>query len=151
MEIEIIEQPIQFHLFGLSSVVGEQSYGEVGCRLMNEVWHTVHQAQLKTTGINHWVYFSDDRMLVGVVVLDAEQSRIPAELEECELELLRYSKHIHIGPYNQLPEKWQALRAELESRGERITSPSLEVYGYSCEGDDDSQAETTILMGLKSS
>ena len=27
--------------------------------------------------------------------------------------------------------------------------PSLEVYGHSCEGDDDSEPETTILMGLK--
>jgi hypothetical protein len=30
-----------------------------------------------------------------------------------------------------------------------MTTPSLEVYGHSCEGDDESKAETTILMGLK--
>jgi hypothetical protein len=41
------------------------------------------------------------------------------------------------------------LRAELSARGESITMPSLEVYGHSCEGEDESKSETTILMGLK--
>lgn len=149
MEIEIIDEPIRFRLHGLSSVVGNQSYGEVGLRLMNEMWTVVSDNKLATTGINHWVYFADDRMLVGVEVKDADQSNIPEQLELCEVELSRYSKHVHIGPYNELPQKWQALRAELSTRGENVTMPSLEVYGHSCEGDDESEAETTILMGLK--
>jgi hypothetical protein len=41
------------------------------------------------------------------------------------------------------------MKAELSARGEIVTMPSLEVYGHSCEGDDGSKAETTILMGLK--
>ncbi|QDT48909.1 hypothetical protein Pan258_29560 [Symmachiella dynata] len=41
MEIEIIDQPIRFRLHGLSSSVGNQSYGEVGCRLMDEMWKVV--------------------------------------------------------------------------------------------------------------
>jgi effector-binding domain-containing protein len=113
------------------------------------MWKIVKGAGLKTTGINHWVYFAGDRMFVGVKVQDADQSMIPGQLEPCVVELPRYSKHVHIGPYHELPQKWQALRAELSARGETITMPSLEVYGHSCEGADESQAETTILMGLK--
>jgi len=149
MEIEIIDEPIRFRLYGLSSVVGKQSYGEVGCRLMDEMWKVVSDAKLETTGINHWVYFADDRMFVGVEARDAEQATIPKQLEPCECELPRYSKHVHIGSYHELPQKWQSLKAELSVRGEIVTMPSLEVYGHSCEVEDESKAETTILMGLK--
>lgn len=149
MDIEIIDQPIRFHLHGLSSSVDNHAYGKVGCRLMDEMWKVVSEAKLKTTGINHWVYFADDRMFVGVEVKDAEKATIPDQFEQCDCELSRYSKHVHIGPYHDLPRKWQSLKAKLSARGEIVTMPSLEVYGHSCEGDDESKAETTILMGLK--
>lgn len=150
MKIDIIEEPIQFKLHGLSSVVGKQTCGELGCRLMDEMWRIVAEAKLETTGINHWVYFADDRMFVGVKVRNAEQATIPEQFEPRDFELNRHSKHVHIGPYKELPQKWQTLKAELSARGETVTMPSLEVYGHSCEGDDDSKAETTILMGLTS-
>jgi effector-binding domain-containing protein len=149
MEIEIIDEPIRFRLYGLSSSVDNHRYGEVGRRLMDKMWKVVKGAKLKTTGINRWVYFADDRMFVGVEVKDAEPSTIPEPLEPCEFELTRYAKHVHIGPYDELPQKWQSIKAELSARGEIVTMPSLEVYGHSCEGNDDSEPETTILMGLK--
>ena len=116
---------------------------------MNEMWNAVKNAKLKTTGINHWVYFADDRMFVGVEVTRADAAAIPEQLEPCEFELTRYSKHVHIGPYKELPQKWRSLKAELAARGEIVTMPSLEVYGHTCEGADESKAETTILIGLK--
>ena len=150
MDFEIIDRPARFHLYGLSSSVDNDAYGEVGCQLMDEIWKIVSAAKLETTGINHWVYHADDRMFVGVEVKDAEQATIPQQFERCDCELARYAKHVHIGRYNELPQKWQSLRAKLSARGETVTMPSLEVYGYSCEGDDDSEAKTTILLGLKS-
>jgi effector-binding domain-containing protein len=56
-------------------------------------------------------------------------------------------KHVHVGPYQALPQKWKALKAELAARGEIIDSSSLEVYGHHC--DDPSKTETTILIGLR--
>ena len=88
-------------------------------------------------------------MFVGVEVRNAEQTTIPSQLKPYDCELPRYAKHVHIGPYHELPEKWQSLKAALSARDESITTPSLEVYGHSCEGDDESKAETTILLGLK--
>ena len=149
MEIEIIENPIHFQLYGLSSTVENRRYGEVGLRLMDQMWKIVKDAKLATTGVNHWVYFANDRMFVGVELKKTERPKIPEPLEKCDFELNRYSKHVHIGPYYELPQKWQALNAELSARGEKITMPSLEVYGHSCEGADESQATTTILMGLE--
>lgn len=115
MNIEIIDEPIRFHLFGLSSTVENHCYGEVGLRLMNEMWRIVSEAKLATTGLNHWVYFEDDRMFVGVEVRNAEQSTIPEQFEPCEFQLKRHSKHVHIGPYRELPQKWKALKADVQA------------------------------------
>lgn len=146
MDIEILHDSIRFQLHGLSSSVEERRYGEVGLRLMNQLWGIANEAALATTGINHWVYFGEDRMLVGVELQDAGQPPLPDQLEPCNFELTRYAKHVHVGPYHELPRIWQTLFAELSARGEQVTMPSLEVYGHACE--DESQATTTILIGL---
>jgi hypothetical protein len=56
-------------------------------------------------------------------------------------------KHVRIGPYQALPQKWKDLKAELEQRSEIMDSPSLEIYGHHC--DDPAKLETTILIALK--
>ena len=146
MKIEIIDEPIRFHLHGIGSVVENQRFGEVGMRLMNEMWQVVKSAKIPTTGINHWVYLPDGRMFVGVELRNAQQIPTPDQLEPLEFELPRHLKHVHVGPYQALPQKWKDLRIELAARGEIVRFPSLEVYGHACE--DPSKAETTILIGL---
>jgi predicted transcriptional regulator YdeE len=148
MNIEIVEQPIRFNLHGISGVVENERYGEVGMSLMNEMWRVVKEAKLPTTGINHWLYLPDNKMFVGVELRSPRQATLPNQLESLEFELPRYLKHVHVGPYQALPQKWKDLKAELAARGEVIDSPSLEVYGHHC--DDPAKAETTILIGLKS-
>ena len=59
MEIEIIDEPLRFRLHGKWSAVENQRYGEVGLRLMNEMWKAVKDAKIQTTGINHWVYMAE--------------------------------------------------------------------------------------------
>ena len=147
MKIEIIENPIRFHLHGVGGVVENERYGQVGLRLMNEMWEVVKVAWIPTTGINHWVYLPDGRMFVGVELRNPQQPPTPNQLEPLEFELQRYMKHVHVGPYQALPQKWRELKAELSARGEVIGFPSLEVYGHSCA--DPAKAETTILIGLK--
>ena len=145
MKIEIIETSIQFHLYGTSSVVPDHMYGEVGLRLMNGLWKVVKETGTATTGINHWVYLPHERMFVGVELLPNTQA--PVGFEPLRFELQRYLKHVHVGPYQALPDKWKALKEELVARGESIGYPSLEVYGHHC--DDSSKLETTILIGLQ--
>ena len=127
MKIEIIEGRIRFHLYGIGGVVENERYGEVGLRLMNEMWQVVKSARIATTGINHWVYLPDGRMFVGVELRNAQQIPIPNQLEPLEFELPRHMKHVHVGPYQALPQKWRELKAELAARGEVIGSPSLEI------------------------
>lgn len=145
MNVEILTAPLRFRLVGKSSAVENQRYGETGMKLMDGMWKSIKQAGAANTGINHWVYLADGRMFVGVELLPNAQA--PAGLEPLEFELHRYLKHLHVGPYQALPAKWQALKDELASRGETIGSPSLEIYGHHC--DDPAKTETTILIGLQ--
>jgi hypothetical protein len=147
MNIEIIEEPIRFNLHGISSAVENARFGAIGLRLMNEMWQVVKSTSTPTTGINHWVYLPNGRMFVGVELRNAWQLLIPDQLEPLEFELQRSMKHVHVGPYQALPQKWKELMAELAVRGEIIGSPSLEIYGHHC--DDPAKLETTILVGLQ--
>jgi SAM-dependent methyltransferase len=147
MNIEIIDEPIRFHLHGISGAVENERYAEVGMSLMNEMWQVVKGARIPTTGVNHWCYLPAGRMFVGVELRNPQQAPLPDQLEPLEFELQRYMKHLHVGPYQALPQKWKDLKAELVARGEVIGSPSLEVYGHHCE--EPAKAETTILIGLK--
>jgi hypothetical protein len=133
MKIEIVEEPIRFHLHGIAGVVENERYGETGFRLMNEMWQAVKGAKIPTTGINHWVYLPDNRLFVGVELRSPQQSPTPDPLVPLEFELPRYLRHVHVGPYQELPQKWQDLKAELAARGEVIGTPSLEVYGHHCD------------------
>lgn len=144
MDIEFSDEPLTFRLCGMSSEVPGEAYADVGVKLMDEVWPLLHEAGTPTTGINHWVYLLDGRMFVGVELADGAAA--PEGLETLELELTRYLRHLHIGPYNALPAKWKQLKEELAERGEAIAAPSLEVYGH--HGDDPEALETTILIGL---
>jgi hypothetical protein len=144
MEVKIIDMPLRFQLHGRASAVANHCYGEVGMQLMNDMWQIVKGSDTATTGINHWVYLPDDRMFVGVELLP--NTPVPEGLESLRLELQRYLKHVHIGPYQALPEKWRALKNELAARGETIGAPSLEIYGHPC--DDPAKLETTILIEL---
>ena len=110
MKIEIIDEPIRFHLYGIGGVVENERYGEVGMRLMNEMWQVVKGAGIPTTGINHWVYLPDGRMFVGVEVRKPQQVPLPDQIESLEFELQRYMKHVHVEPYQALPQKWKDLK-----------------------------------------
>lgn len=145
MEFEIIETPVSFSLAGLSSAVENNNYAATGLSLMDRMWRIVKESETRTTGINHWVYLSGNRMFTGVELLVA--STAPEKLECLKFQLGRHLKHTHIGPYSLLPSKWAALKTELTRRGESIGACSLEVYGHHC--DDPSRAETTILIGLE--
>lgn len=145
MNIEIIEEPRRFTLFGLRDVVEGERYSEVGLRLMNSVWQTVKHANLRNTGINHWVYLSLGTIFVGVELLDTPPTA-PESLETLSFELTRYAQHRHVGPYQALPQKWRDLTALLATQNKQVQLPSLEIYGHHC--DESTQPETTILLGL---
>lgn len=146
MDIEIQQTPISFCLAGLSATVENNAWAPVGMGLMKEMWEIVNSSGTTTTGVNHWVYLPGSRMFTGVEL--ASDASIPPGLGSLQFELHRYLKHVHIGPYQTLPAKWSALKAEIAARGERMGKYSLEVYGH--PSDDPAKSETTIYIGLES-
>lgn len=145
MDIEIQQTPISFCLAGISTFVENNAWAPVGMKLMNELWEILKGTGTKTTGVNYWVYLPGSRMLTGVELLPGVE--IPEGLESLQFELTRYLKHIHVGPYQTLPAKWEALKGEIASRGERMGKYGLEVYGH--HSDDPAKTETTIYIGLE--
>lgn len=144
---EIVNRPIQFRVYGLIAEVEDRNYSKAGLVLMNRLWHIVAQEKILTTGQNHWVYFNDNRMMAGITLPDRVPEPACQALTRLDIEHCRYLKYIHIGRYDLLPMIWKELIASLESRGECVEFPSLEVYGHHCE--QDYQLETTIILGLK--
>ena len=88
MEFEIVETPIRFQLHGLSSDVQNNRYGEVGLKLMDEMWKVVRESQTAPTGINHWIYLPDNQMFVGIELMP--NSRCPGPLEPLMFEWQRH-------------------------------------------------------------
>src|SRR5260221_1726517 len=57
---------------------------------------------------------SSDLLHVPLQLRNPQQVPTPEQLEPLEFELQRYMKHLHVGPYQALPQKWKDLKAELE-------------------------------------
>ncbi len=145
--ITIDNEPLAFNLWGLSGEVPNEQYGEVGMRLMNQMWHQLKTNNIRNAGTNHWVYLEGGRMFVGVELFDGDSA--PAGFENIQFRVDRYLRHLHVGAYQSLPAVWQTLLSELQTSGERISSPSLEIYAHQCP-DANNPPETTIIIALES-
>lgn len=144
MDIQIIEKPFYADLHGYSGTVVDQSFGDTGVVLMTKMWETVKSRGLKNKGVNVWVYESNDRMFAGV-----ELEEVPGKdiaLERKVITLSKYAYYKHIGPYSMLKQITMDMRAELKSRGFRIASPCIEIYGH--WDPDESKLETELLDSI---
>ncbi|MEZ4706267.1 MAG: GyrI-like domain-containing protein [Caldilineaceae bacterium] len=146
MQYEIINSPFHVTLFGFRGTIDGETVPVVGKRLMDMLWGVVHAHKIKTKGINYWVYLPNSEMFAGVE-LAAEQSNPIGQLDPLEASLERYLRHVHKGPYAQLPQIWPQLMAALKQQGEAPAFPNLEIYGH--WHSDETKCETTIIIGLK--
>lgn len=126
MKIETVESPFQVSLVGKSGEVAGKCYGDVGKKLMDAMWAEVAERGIETHGINHWVYLPDDRMFTGMEPKGACDDL--GSLETMELTLSRYMRHLHVGPYTELPGVWGTIMKRIEDDGETCSFPSIEIY-----------------------
>lgn len=147
MSTVVNNERLEFNLWGLSAGVPQKQYGEVGLRLMNEMWRQLKSNSVRNAGVNHWVYLEDGRLFVGVEILEGDVA--PPDFENLQFRLDRYLRHLHVGAYQLLPAVWQTLMSELSLQGERVSSPSLEVYGHQSP-DANLPPETIIFIALQS-
>ena len=146
MQYEIINSPFHVTLFGVRGTISGEIVPVVGKRLMDAMWTEVHAYDIKTKGINHWVYLPNSAMFVGVELAAAQADR-NGGLEQLKVSLDRYLRHVHKGPYSELPQVWPQLMADLKQQGETSVLPNLEIYGH--WHSDETKCETTIIIGLK--
>jgi hypothetical protein len=145
MELQISLDPFRVTLFGYRGVIKDGIVHASAKPLMDRMWQEVRDRRIETVGINHWVYLPHAATFVGVEL--KKPTTEVGTLEQLDVSLDRYAKHLHLGPYGTLGATWAQLMDELKQRGEKPRHPHLEVYGH-WEADE-TKCETTILIGLE--
>lgn len=143
MLITINDRPWLKTLVGLSKRHDpDLSYGDEIRAILDPVWAEVRRSQTPVTGINHVLYAEENEIFCGLECR-GDPSGMP-ELELRRIELDHYAYYRHVGPYEQIPQAYAAMRAEVERLGMRFTQPGLEIYGH--WNDDPQQLVTEILQ-----
>lgn len=144
MQIEIIKERYNLELHGFTGTAVGQDYVGTAFKLMDRMWKTVKGNNLKSKGLNIWVYEPNDIVFAGV-----ELDSLPAqevELEYKQIVLEKYAYYKHIGPYNLIGETGKRMRDELENKRFTVISPYIEIYGHWTN--DETRLETELLMAV---
>jgi hypothetical protein len=144
MDIQIIDTPFAVNLVGRQGPIEGKPVGDVGKCLMDAMRAEVRARGIRNTGINHWVYLPGPSLFAGVEL--AEPTDELGSLERLGVELKRFLRHVHQGPYDKLPAVWQRLTGDLAASNETRAGPCLEIYGH--WNADSRLLTTTILIGL---
>lgn len=97
MNIEIITRNLQLAIYGFGGIAVNKDYVGTAFKLSGKTWEVVKASNLKNKGVNIWVYENADRVFAGVEI---EAMSNDHGLEKKEINLERYARHKHIGPYN---------------------------------------------------
>jgi hypothetical protein len=142
----LIDTPWQKTLVGLSKRHDPRiSYGDEIRQQLSPVWEAVRRDQVAVTGINHVLYGEQHEIFCGLE-FNGEPVPVPG-LELRRVELAHHAYYRHTGPYEQIPEAYSAMQAELSRLGLRSVPPGLEIYGHWNE--DPQKLVTEILMSVE--
>lgn len=145
MDIQVLEKPLSFDLYGLSGDVPNFDFAGTGKKLMDEMWLRVKGNHLPHKGINFWVYDSMTHMFTGVELENA--SGVGDLLTHLVVSLTKYVYYKHVGLYSKLGEVHRGIEAEMKAKGVEEIGPRVEKYGDWVE--DESQLVTEIFIGIK--
>jgi hypothetical protein len=145
MNIEIIEKPLRFTLYGFSGIAVNKNYAATAFKLSDKMWHTVKSNNLKNKGLNIWVYEQNESVFAGVELNDI--SNQDTGLEQKNIALLKYAYYKYIGPYNSIKQAGQNMKDELKQKGFDTSLPYIEIYGHWTN--DETKLETELLICLK--
>jgi predicted transcriptional regulator YdeE len=145
MNLEIITKELRLDLYGFSEIASTKNYSETAFKLMNKMWQVVKSNNLKTKGLNIWVYEPNDKVFAGVE-LDS-LTRQDTGLEHKSVVLEKYAYYKHVGSYNLIKQVGQSMKDALTKRDLENRSPYVEIYGH--WNNDETKLETELLMCLK--
>jgi effector-binding domain-containing protein len=145
MNVEIINDPLVLQIYGFSGVAANKDYAGTAFKLMDRMWQAVKSNNLKNKGLNIWVYEQEHKVFAGV-----ELENIPGQdtgLEKKNINLLKYARYKHIGPYHLIKQAGLNMIDELKRKGYESILPYIETYGHWTN--DETKLETELLMSLK--
>jgi len=145
MVVEIINKPLSLYIHGFSGIARNKDYVGTAFRLMDKMWQIVKSNNLKNKGLNIWVYEPNEKVFAGVELDDT--SKQDTGMEQKNINLTRYARYKHIGPYNLIKQAGLNMTNELKKSGYEIIDPYIEIYGHWTN--DEAKLETELLMGLK--
>ena len=145
MNVQIIDKPISFSLYGFSGVAVNKDYAATAFRLSDNMWRTVKSNNLKNKGLNVWVYEQNESVFAGVELNDSPNQE--TGLEQKTIALLKYAYYKHFGPYKLIKHAGQEMRDDLKGKGFETILPYIEIYGHWTK--DESKLETELIICLK--
>ena len=146
MNVQIIDKPLSFSLYGFSGIAENKDYASTAFRLSDKMWRAVKSNNLKNRGLNVWVYEQNENVFAGVELNDVPNQE--TGLEQKTITLLKYAHYKHIGPYKLIKSAGQEMRDELKRKGFETILPYIEIYGHWTK--DESKLETDLLICLLS-
>ena len=145
MDIEIITQPLELTIYGYSGVALNRDYAGTAFQLMDRMWRTIRENDIKHKGLNTWVYESDHRVFAGVELM--EEQKKDSGLESKHLTLSKYASYKHIGSYKLIKQAGLKMTEELKRKGYTTQLPYVEIYGHWTN--EAARLETELLMSLQ--
>lgn len=144
MGIEIIIRKNPLLLFGYAGKVHERNFPATGWALMDKLWKTLKLSNLRSDGINYWIYEKNEMLFTGTALAESQNDK--SDLEAREIAPGRYAFCKHTGPYSDLSEVYTNMETELVARGFSWHLPFIEIYGQWTP--DESKLETEIHFSL---
>ena len=144
MNVEIINNPLDLHVYGFSATAIGRDYAGTALKLMDKMWKIVKSNNLPNKRINIWVYGPGEKVFAGVELEGTINAAVDLELKNITLDHYAYYKHI--GPYALIKKVGQEMREELKEKGLEITTPYIERYGHWTN--NQMKLETELLIAL---
>jgi len=145
MKVEIIDKDLSLDVYGFSGKAINKNYAGTAFQLMDKMWKIVKGKELKNKGMNIWVYEPNEKVFAGVELL--EVPGYDTGLEHKTINMAKYARYTHVGPYNLIKQAGQNMTAELHSKGYETCLPYIELYGHWIQ--DETKLETELIMCLK--
>jgi effector-binding domain-containing protein len=145
MDVEIIDKNLRLDLYGFSGIAVNKEYAGTAFRLMDKMWQVVKTNGLKHKGMNIWVYEPNENVFAGVE-LDGIHHQ-DTGLEHKNINLEKYARYKHIGPYGLIRQAGQNMREVIKNKGFEIVHPYIEIYGHWTN--DETKLETELIMCIR--
>lgn len=145
MNLKIINEPLRIEIYCFSGIAIKRDYAGTAFKLMDKMWKIVKDNNIKNKGLNIWVYDQDERVFVGVELIDIPKQ--DTELEYKSITLLKYATYKHFGSYHLIKQAVENMTDELKNKGYETSLPYIEIYGHWTN--EESKLDTQLLMSLK--